>query len=281
MTRKAVILAAGSGARLAPMTACVPKELLPIAGLPALHHVLAEAAETGVTEALVVISEGKEDIRKYILAQTHPKGEMAKRLEEARAAVLKKVSVSFAYQRDALGTGDAILAAKEFSSGDPILVTYPDDLLGVDTRNGFRYFGSKPFYTEKIWRYASEGISSVLVREVNKADASNYGVVYPSGEVSDKLFSVRNIVEKPKDHSEPTARVLLGRMVLCASVFSEIERFPKRDDVGVIPALNFEAAKGRLLGVQIDGECCDIGSHEGYASTFIRTAALKFSDTID
>ena len=63
--RKAVIPAAGLGTRFLPVTMSVPKELLPIVDRPLLQYVIAEAAEAGVEEVIIVTSPGKESISDY------------------------------------------------------------------------------------------------------------------------------------------------------------------------------------------------------------------------
>ena len=67
--RKAVIPAAGLGTRFLPVTMSVPKELLPIIDRPLLHYAIAEAAEAGVEEVIIVTSPGKESISGYFQPQ--------------------------------------------------------------------------------------------------------------------------------------------------------------------------------------------------------------------
>ena len=274
MARKAVVLAAGNGARLAPITACVPKELLPLAGFPALHHVLAEAAEAGVTDARIVLSKGKDSIKRYFDRACPPKGDLAKTLCAERDRLLDRMRVSFVYQKKPLGTGDAILAASDFAGDDPILVLYPDDVLGISTARGFRSFGScgDQAPTLVLFHEAERGRSAVLVREIPGREAKNYGVVYPAGSETEDRFFVRKIEEKPIGYALPRADVLLGRMVLSPSALRSLSVLPRRDDAGVVPALNLEAKNGALIAVRFQGECFDLGSHESYLSAAVKCA---------
>jgi bifunctional UDP-N-acetylglucosamine pyrophosphorylase/glucosamine-1-phosphate N-acetyltransferase len=64
---KAVVLAAGDGVRLRPLTATRPKSLVTIAGKPLLHHLLLEAKKAGISEAVVVVRRLKEQIVNYFL----------------------------------------------------------------------------------------------------------------------------------------------------------------------------------------------------------------------
>ncbi len=62
---KGVVLAAGDGVRMRPLTATRPKPMLVIAGKPILHHLLLEAKKAGITEAVVIVRHMKEQIISY------------------------------------------------------------------------------------------------------------------------------------------------------------------------------------------------------------------------
>lgn len=62
---KAVILAAGEGVRLRPLTLTRPKCMLHVAGKPILHHLLLEAKKAGISEAVVVVRYLKEKVIDY------------------------------------------------------------------------------------------------------------------------------------------------------------------------------------------------------------------------
>lgn len=62
---KGVVLAAGDGVRMRPLTATRPKSMLSIAGKPVLHHLLVEAKKAGITEAVIIVRRLKEQITSY------------------------------------------------------------------------------------------------------------------------------------------------------------------------------------------------------------------------
>ncbi len=264
MSRKAIILAAGKGSRLAPLTPALPKELLPLEGLPVLHHALAEAADAGVREVVIVLSEEKDAIKEYCAISSAPKGEEALKLCKLRDALFDRISVSFVYQKELKGTADAILAAGDFGKNEPILILYPDDVLGVDSVGGFRSLDRKVNSSARLFEKAEETAGSVvLVREIEKEKAGQYGVLFPRKFFSDG-FTVKNIIEKPKRLSEERAFALVGRMVLSPRVRERIASLPASDAEGVIPALNEAAKESRLFALTLNGLSLDVGSHEGY-----------------
>jgi len=258
---KAVILAAGMGSRLSPLTAAFPKELLPLGGLPAIHHVVYEIAQAGITDVMIVLSQGKESVKRYFTEPCAPKGDSALELTDRRDRLISQMNIVYAYQRERNGTGGAVLLAKEFAAGDHLLVAYPDDVLLLDvphTRAPARNA------SKEMMAALSAGHSVIATELVSGSEAKQYGVVYPQSEKGQKsFFSVRRIVEKPSDYIGFTAHVLIGRMLLSPECVSEIERHPLSDSEGVIPALNEMARLGKLLALQMVGRM-DVGSHEGY-----------------
>lgn len=91
---KAVILAAGQGVRLKPLTNTRPKVMLQVAGRPILWHLIQEAKKAGIREAVVVVRYLKEQIIQYF--QEHDPG----------------IKLTFVEQGTIHGTGAAILAAE-------------------------------------------------------------------------------------------------------------------------------------------------------------------------
>ena len=261
MISKAVILAAGMGSRLCPLTPFLPKEMLPINGFPALHHVLREVADAGVRQVFTVLSEGKECIVDYLTNRISPKGDSAVALSLKRERLLLDLRFEFTWQKELRGTADAIALARDFMGEDPALVIYPDDLLSVEdgVRDGV-------YALRKICKVSiSSGKSVLLVREIPCSLASSYGVVTLGEENAGGAYSVLDIVEKPRIYTPDRAFAMMGRFVIGPTVTERIPDLPLTDREGIVPALREEAKEGRLLAVVYNGVHEDIGSHDGYA----------------
>ncbi len=95
---KAIILAAGEGKRLRPLTETRPKAMLPVAGKPLIHQLLLEAKKAGVDEAVIVVRYLKDKIIEYF-----SKADLGMKL-------------SFVEQGSESGTGAALLCAKDHVS---------------------------------------------------------------------------------------------------------------------------------------------------------------------
>ena len=254
MHSKAVILAAGQGTRLAPLTPSFPKELLPIGGFPAIHHVVYEMAELGVSEVLIVLSEGKEAVRDYFTKQPKAKGDTAMRLAERYEALLSRIDVSFVHQSQPRGTGDAVLLAEGFMGNGDLIVAYPDDLILLDGMGGCP--------PKSI--LSCEGKTVLLTRRIPRCEAEKYGVILPDAGSYGDMIQVRGIMEKPRDYPDTEALALVGRMRLTKECVREISRHPLTDTYGITLALNAMAARGKVCATTLSGTIYDVGTHEGY-----------------
>jgi len=70
--RVAMVLAAGLGTRMRPLTDTVPKPLIKVAGRPLIDHVLDRLAETGVERAVVNIHHFGEQLQQHLTQRKHP-----------------------------------------------------------------------------------------------------------------------------------------------------------------------------------------------------------------
>ena len=219
--RKAVIPAAGLGTRFLPVTMSVPKELLPIIDRPLLQYVVAEAAEAGVEEVIIVTSPGKESISDYF--QPHAaleqrlaaSGEPDLLAKVAEAAGLAKVS--FVLQREALGLGHAVLMAKEAVGDEPFVVILPDDIIAH----------SPGAITQMLQvlehlNAGQENSGVIAVEELPWEVIHNYGVV-DGTPVSDRVYKIKGLVEKPPRDQAPSNLTIVGRYILPPQIFQCLE----------------------------------------------------------
>src|SRR5688572_22879379 len=97
---KAVVLAAGKGTRLYPITRHIAKPLLPLAGKPTLHYVFDRLREIDVSEVCLVVGENKAQMEEA-LGDSYDKG----------------MQLSYAVQSEPKGLAHAMHCAQDFVSG--------------------------------------------------------------------------------------------------------------------------------------------------------------------
>ena len=105
---QAVILAAGRGVRLHPLTYTTPKPMLKVLGRPILEHLL-DSLPSPVDEAIIVV------------------GYLAERIKDHFGSEYEGRRIRYAHQQEQLGTFDALHAARAFLKGDSFLCLVGDD----------------------------------------------------------------------------------------------------------------------------------------------------------
>jgi len=102
---KVVILAAGDGVRMRPLTYSRPKVMLPLANEPILEHLLIQAKKTGITDYIFVVGYHDEQVRDYFGS-----GEKW------------KVKIEYCIQKRQLGTADAVKMVEGLVDGNFLLI---------------------------------------------------------------------------------------------------------------------------------------------------------------
>ncbi|WP_083899891.1 bifunctional sugar-1-phosphate nucleotidylyltransferase/acetyltransferase [Haloferax denitrificans] len=183
---KAVILAAGEGVRLDPLTATRPKGMLPIGGKPLLQHIIESVAATGINDIVLVVGHKRERI------QSHFKngGDWG-------------VNIQYVVQENPRGTGDALLEAEHVVSGECIVI------------NGDRIV-EPDLIKRLIERHQTNGQACLAITEVE--DPTQYGAVMIEGN------RVIDIKEKPKEHEIQSNLVNVGVYAFGPDIFAAIRR---------------------------------------------------------
>ena len=109
-----VILAAGEGKRMRPLTASRPKVMLPVANRPILEHLIAAAVRAGFSRFLLVVGYGEREIREHFGDGTG-----------------FGCRIRYVTQRQQLGTADAVRACAGLVSG-PFLLMNGDMIVGAE-----------------------------------------------------------------------------------------------------------------------------------------------------
>ena len=268
--RKAVIPAAGLGTRFLPATKGLPKEMLPIIDTPLILYQVKEAVASGVEEVIIVISKGKESIKKfferdivyenYLLSKKHP--DFAGQIKEI--ATLAKIT--FVYQNEQKGLGHAVLSAKEAVGDEPFLVILGDDLIVND--------GGDPVSLQMVKAYDRVNAPVLAVQKVPLEDTPKYGIIDPQ-EVKGRLIKVRAMIEKP-DSNPPSQYAALGRYVITPEVMKLLETtLPgKGGEIQLTDALR---RCQQLYACNFMGRRYDVGDKFGYVEATI-DFALKRDD---
>lgn len=266
--RTAVIPAAGRGTRFLPLTHAVPKELLPVGAVPALHLVIDEAVVAGMDHIVLVISDDKDAVRRYL----QPDAEVVDRvaasgrtaLAERLASFGATVQVSFVVQDRPRGLGHAVGCARPVVGTDPFAVLLPDEIMG----------SSSLLAAMTATAVRTEG-SVVALRRVPRHEVSAYGVVSPTGDVSAQgVVAIGDVVEKPPVAEAPSDLIIIGRYVLTPDVFDHIAALAPGagGELQLTDALRAQARVRPFHGVLSQVSRHDTGTPDGWVRAVVDRA---------
>jgi len=185
---KGLILCAGKGSRLEPLTYSITKTLIPIGNKPMVQRAVETLIDAGIKEIGLVVREGAAAIQQLL-------GDGSK----------WGVKLTYIYQEQALGTGHAVQTALSFIGEHPVLVYLGDNIIGNDLKELVSY-SQQDDCPDAI----------VVTKEVE--NPQDYGVV------EQRDGQVVHIVEKPKFPRSNLA--LTGIFLFHSSVIPLFENLP-------------------------------------------------------
>ena len=245
---KAVILCAGEGTRLRPLTSLCPKHVLPVAGQPLLGWVLNDLVAAGIRQAGLVVGYQADAIMRYVGEGTQ-----------------WDLGITYLTQEEPLGLAHAVNIAREFVGDEPFLVYLGDNILEL----GVAEFVSR--FTQ------GQADVSILVKEVD--DPRQYGVVEMQGE------AVVGMVEKP---AEPRSNLaIVGVYALKPVIFDAIDHIEPsaRGEYEITDAIQWVLDnQGQVTAHNLDGFWGDVASPADLLYTnrfFLDRVGLAVTGQID
>ncbi len=273
--KKAVIPAAGLGTRVLPATKSMPKEMLPIVDKPAIQYIVEEAVKSGIEDILIIVSRGKTTVEDHF--DRSP--ELEKRLLETNKLdvyeniinITQMANIVFVRQQEQKGLGHAILQAKSFVGDEPFAVLYGDDVI----------IGEDPACGQLCRAYEQYGLGTVGMKQVSEEAILKYSSLKTSL-IKENIFSVTDMIEKPKKNEILSLYSILGRCVLPAEIFSILENTPAGagNEIQLTDAMKVLATTKGMLGVDFTGTRYDMGSKLGILQATVEVA-LKHPDVKD
>jgi UTP--glucose-1-phosphate uridylyltransferase len=274
--RKAVFPAAGLGTRFLPATKAMPKEMLPLVDKPLIQYGVEEAMQSGVQNIIIVTGRGKSAIEDHFdvsfelehLLETRNKKEL---LATVRA-VSDMIDVSYVRQKEALGLGHAVLRARELVADEPFSVILSDDVIDSEV----------PCLRQLLDVYEFYGAPVVALMEVPKENISAYGVVdaepisHAGGQ--NRLFRIRNMVEKPKANEAPSNLAIIGRYVLTPEVFKSLDAVDPGSggEIQLTDGLKHLLRNRPIYGYRFEGTRYDAGDKLGFLKATVEFALKRY-----
>jgi UTP--glucose-1-phosphate uridylyltransferase len=273
--RKAVFPAAGLGTRFLPATKAQPKEMLPVVDKPLIQYGVEEAMHSGIQNIIIVTGRGKSSIEDHFdvsfeleqLLESKNKTDMLSMVR----GISDMIDVSYVRQKEALGLGHAVLRAKELVGAEPFAVVLSDDIIASET----------PCIRQLLDVYEFYGASVLALMEVPPDQISAYGVV-DAEPVSDngrenRLFRIRNMVEKPKPADAPSNLAIIGRYILTPEIFQCVESIEPGSggEIQLTDALKYMLRNRPIYGLKFEGTRYDAGDKLGFLRATVEFALQR------
>ena len=266
--KKAVIPAAGLGTRFLPVTKSMPKEMLPIIDTPAIHYVVKEAIESGIDDIIIITGRGKRAVEDYF--DESPELEMHL-IEKGKKDLLKivrevssMVNLHYIRQKEPKGLPDAVLKAEKHIGNEPFAVLLGDDIIK----------SKKPCIQQLIEVFNKFNSSVIAAQKVPIERISRYGSIKGKEietSMSNKIYLIEDIVEKPKKEEAPSNMAAVGRYVFTPEIFDCIKETKPgvNNELQIADSIKILMQSQRVYASEFNGKRYDIGDKLGYVQAII------------
>ena len=239
---KAMILAAGKGTRVQPITHIIPKPMIPILQKPVMEFLLELLKEHGFKEIMVNVSHLAEEIENYFRDGQRFGVEIAYSFE-GRIEDGELIG-------DALGSAGGLKKIQDFQQffDETFVVLCGDALVDLDL-------------TEAVRRHKEKGaIASLITKKVSKEQLSSYGVVVSDDEGRVKAFQEKPLIDEALSNSINT-----GIYLFEPEIFNHIPSGEKFD-IGSDLFPKLVEMNQAFYALPMDFEWVDIGKVPDYWS---------------
>jgi len=265
--RKAVITAAGFGTRFLPITKSQPKEMLPLFDRPLIQYAVEEAINSGIEQIVIVTAQGKHAIEDYFDRSPALEALLEKKKETRLLKEIKRISnlcdICYIRQKDQLGLGHAVLTTRDIVDNEPAAVLLPDDI--IDSRI--------PVIKQMLQIYAKHDATVIAVEKVRKEDIHKYGVI-KADKMSDRLYRVTDLVEKPPAEEAPSDLGIVGRYILSPRIFDVLARTQpgQNKEIQLTDALKLLLKDEPIYAYEFEGRRFDAGTPLGWMEASVLLA---------
>lgn len=282
--RKAVIPAAGFGARLFPASKATKKELFPVVdrdgiAKPAILISVEEAIQAGMDEVIIVVQEDdlpafQDFFNQQVSIENFNK--LAPPFQEYAQKLLEMgQKVKFVVQPVQDGLGHAVYTARNLVGSEPFLLMLGDHI--------YRSESDRSCAQQLVEAFNQHGVSVLGVRQTAESQLANFGTVAGFWETDGHLLNLTQFVEKPTvDYARENLHIeglpddqyltVFGQYIIKPQVFDYLEEHIRhnvreRGEFQLTSALDRLRQEDGFLGLVMDGRRYDLGLPEYYLDT--------------
>ena len=263
--RKAIIPAAGLGTRLLPNTKSIPKEMLPLVDKPVLQYIVEEAVAAGVEEILIITNRGKSPIEDYFDYPHDLEARLLSDGKEKEARTVREVAdmadVYFLRQKETKGLGHAIWRAKSFVGDEPFGILLGDDIMLSET----------PVLKQLVNAAEANHCSAIAIREFPDEEICKYSSVKLEEKLSDRVYRIGDMNEKPTMDERLSNYAIMGRYVLTPAIFDILANTApgRNNEIQLTDGMKQLCHVEPMCAVDFEGRRYDTGNLKGYLESII------------
>ncbi len=273
--RKAVFPAAGLGTRFLPATKAQPKEMLPIVDKPIIQYGVEEAVHSGIQNIIIVTGRGKSAIEDHFDVSFELEHLLESRGKKDLLAIVHNISdlinVSYVRQKEALGLGHAVLRASELVGDEPFAVVLADDVIEAETPCLRQLLDIHSFFSAPVLAVMEVPADSISAYGCIDAEPVNHNGSH------DRLYRIRDLVEKPKPSEAPSNLAIIGRYVLTPEIFTSVQDIKPGSggELQLTDALKHLLRSRPIYAYRFEGTRYDAGDKLGFLRATVEFALRR------
>jgi UTP--glucose-1-phosphate uridylyltransferase len=181
------------------------------------------------------------------------------------------INVSYVRQKEALGLGHAVLRAMELVGHEPFAVVLADDLIDAET----------PCLRQLLDVYSFFGSPVLAVMEVPRESISAYGCIdaepITHNGSNDRVFRIRDLVEKPKPADAPSNLAIIGRYVVTPEIFDSLQAIDPGSggEIQLTDGLKHLLRSRPIYAYRFEGTRYDAGDKLGFLKATVEYALKR------
>lgn len=270
--RKAVIAAAGFGTRFLPQTKAMPKEMLPIVDKPVIQIIVEQLVDAGVTDIIIVTGSTKRAIEDHFDRSDDLEAELRAKGKDNFADMIQNIAemANFVYIRQKgtpKGNARPLLNAQHLLGKDePFFYLFADDFFRCDVS----------YPKQLLEAYEKTGAPVISAVKVEPEDTKRLGMIDTSGQIDERTFKVKGLVEKPGPDASPSLFASVGSFLLTPDIMEIIqqEKIGAGGEIVLADSINEYAKTHDIYCQFIDGVWHDAGDKGRYLQAIVDHALL-------
>jgi UTP--glucose-1-phosphate uridylyltransferase len=180
------------------------------------------------------------------------------------------IDIGYVRQKEAMGLGHAVLAARDWVGDEPFAVLLPDDVIDAEV----------PCLKQMIDVFEREQCSIIATQVVEGKAISAYGVLEVKAvEGNPRLYEILNMVEKPPLEKAPSNLAIIGRYILTPAVFATLAKTQPgtAGELQLTDGMRSLLKKEKIYAYLYEGKRHDAGDKFGFLKATVELA-LKRED---